>query len=180
MESLDKVFLLSIDEVQRYFKDFNDASTIGTPYAIHQGLWLSKMNESNYWLRDTTNVNMGDLTSLYSGYVRSYGLINEVGRNVNDTGCRVRVAMWIDLNVQTITNNTEDVLTEMEVKKEDKKQEDLKLDQNENSQEELYQKAIQLFANEEYREAYEIFYQLKDYKNSKKLKKICMMDILEE
>jgi hypothetical protein len=47
----DKVFILSISQANKYFKDDNDRISQGTDYAIEKGLFRDNKRKSWWWLR---------------------------------------------------------------------------------------------------------------------------------
>jgi len=86
--TLDKVFLLSIDEVNKYFKDDIDRQCIP---ADNLTLAVKSLGYKScwWWLRSPGGVGH------HASEVKSEGSINHFGRNV----CRVstvRPALWID------------------------------------------------------------------------------------
>ena len=101
----DKVFLLSIEECQKYFgkstknKDGYNVNTklatAGTDYAISKGLLVEKTKDKNksnspFWLR-----NAGILSNFATG-VDIYGDVNsEGGNNVVNELNGLRVAIWV-------------------------------------------------------------------------------------
>lgn len=188
LSCIDKVFLLSIKEVYKYFKDEEERLAKGSTYALKQGLWTSKIKESNYWLRDSKDVDASSLNSNCSGYVRSYGLVNELGRNVDELGCGIRPALWVDLSLLENKVNEHDGIQEhYDDFKESNEAiiEEVKVEQveeivvnHELDQEAIYKQAAALFMDEKFYEAYELFYKIKGYKNAEKMLKICMNQII--
>ena len=94
----DKVFLLSIEEVVKYFGD--------------SGQLQNKNPESEYWINDRYNKeraakcnNAGSWwwlrspgnTQRNAADVGSDGFVNLVGDNVSPTSCGVRPALWLNL-----------------------------------------------------------------------------------
>ena len=89
----DKVFLLSIAEVDKYFTSSLARRCQPTTYASKKGVYLnSSIGCCIWWLRSP-----GESSSKASG-VFTYGDINLTGYYVNDHECSIRPAMWIDLN----------------------------------------------------------------------------------
>ena len=87
----DKVFLLSIDEVEQYFADDADKKCLPTDYAVAQGAYKWYALGTMWWLR----------TPGYTDQFVAYGDIGsngiyDRGMPVN-TGESVRPAMWINL-----------------------------------------------------------------------------------
>ena len=88
-ETQDKVFLLSVDELNKYFLFNSDKQCQATDYAIANGVLT--FNSANWWLRTP-----GD-SQFSAAYVYSEG-VNSYGRSVDSERYGVRPAMWIDLN----------------------------------------------------------------------------------
>ena len=82
----DKLFLLDIEEANRYFPTDESRHALSTAYASHNGV-----TENRWWLR-TMGSNVFDAI-----YVKEDGVISMLGRRVNSYGIGVRPAMWIDL-----------------------------------------------------------------------------------
>lgn len=84
----DKVFLLSIDELKRYFVDNNTFKCKGTKYAIKQGLWTSQYDilesHSVWWLRSP------GIKSNYAALIYDTGAIGDDGDPVETFGNGVR------------------------------------------------------------------------------------------
>ena len=87
----DKIFLLSIDEVQKYFKTNEDRKCIPTKYAIQQGATQYKNGMCYWWLRTSSH-------GLYGCIVRTNGKLHTDIDWVYDEAVAVRPAMWINLN----------------------------------------------------------------------------------
>src|SRR5574344_2323362 len=86
----DKVFLLSIEEAQKYFKNAEERKCMPTPYAKQHKAW-SKANFCYWWLRSP------GLYQNSAAYVNDDGDVNNYGRNVHDANNAVRVALWVNL-----------------------------------------------------------------------------------
>lgn len=80
-DTMDKVFLLSIDEVCKYLKTDADRKAY---YDDGTSAW--------WWLRSPGN------SSYYASYVVSDGSVNEFGISVSDVYGAVRPAMWIEIS----------------------------------------------------------------------------------
>ena len=101
--TLDKVFLLSVEEANRYlgvmyylYNDNKKARAAPTAYAIGQGAWTSKSIESLdnmkagwWWLRSPGR------TQNYASIVYADGSLNNA--NADALSCCVRPALWINL-----------------------------------------------------------------------------------
>lgn len=87
----DKVFLLSITEVNRYFSSDSARRCQGTAYCYAQG--ASKASNGNcwWWLRSPGNY------SNFAAIVLNYGSVSNTGNNVTIDSYAVRPALWIDL-----------------------------------------------------------------------------------
>ncbi len=91
INTIDKVFLLSIAEVQKYFSSDELRKCVPTYYAIEHGI-DSFDSTCWWWLRSP-----GDRTKCAAG-VNTYGSVYWSGDNVHEVGNGVRPAMWITLN----------------------------------------------------------------------------------
>ena len=93
----DKVFLLSIDEANAYFKDDNSRMCASTDYAKISNINVSKNKNSNgeetswWWLRSVGKEPYLSVT------VKHDGSINSNGSSVNYTKGGIRPAMWIKI-----------------------------------------------------------------------------------
>ena len=90
----DKVFLLSINEANKYFNK-KTASCMPSSYAKAKGLTAGIDGECCWWLRTP-----GTNKSHFSFVDRCYG-IHEPGKELISSKLAVRPAMWIDLNAIT-------------------------------------------------------------------------------
>ena len=85
----DKVFLLSIKEVNEHFNSDNERQCHSTAYAKSQ---VTDMEEKcRWWLRSP------GFLSFDAAYVNIDGVIDEDGKYANYYGIYVRPALWIDL-----------------------------------------------------------------------------------
>ena len=93
----DKVFLLSIAEVNRYFGSDEARKCAPTGYAGAQGVWRGSIRSSGgtdsccWWLRSP-----GSLPD-HAAFVLDTGSVETDGRGVFNILAGVRPAMWIDL-----------------------------------------------------------------------------------
>ena len=99
----DKLFLLSIEEAEKYFKDDESRIAYPTPYAkskksVNGNLSVSSSNVSTdrggscwWWLRSPGTYQDTAASVNYVGDVSSRGF------NVSDDSVAVRVALWLDL-----------------------------------------------------------------------------------
>ena len=95
----DKVFLLSINEVEKYFNSNEARKCAPTAYAEAQGVWTSDTYKTPsgaatcwWWLRSPGS-NQDEAASVYVD-----GSVGEYGRNVNHVHGAVRPAMWITID----------------------------------------------------------------------------------
>ena len=89
--STDKVFLLNINDVTKYFKSDTDRMLKPTPYTKSKGLLVAENGCSWWWLRSSGNVQSYAADVDYGGDIDYYGSSAEVGMNA------VRPAMWVDI-----------------------------------------------------------------------------------
>lgn len=92
VNTTDKIFLLSITEAQKYFKDDNARKLKPTPFAKMRGAWASNDGYSYWWLRSPGNLQDGAANVDYGGDVRCGGYYVYYG---DDDA--VRVALWLNL-----------------------------------------------------------------------------------
>ena len=94
----DRVFLLSMPEVDRYFSSDEARKCEPTEYAIGQGVYSSSSNSSGskvtcwWWLRSSA------VDSYRAVYVYYDGSVSASGISVNFANDAVRPALWIDLS----------------------------------------------------------------------------------
>lgn len=104
-EETDGIFLLSVEEVNRYFKENADRTCEATDYAAASGAHTdeSKVYDKyghtveapprcHWWLRSAGKT-ASTVVSIYSN-----GMINADGNMIDDAYRAVRPAMWIDLS----------------------------------------------------------------------------------
>lgn len=97
-DTKDKVFLLSIDEVNKYFNTDEARMCAPTAYAKAQGAWTSSDYELTsgeatcwWWLRSPS------YSRSNAASVRKYGSVHYNGSDVHNDSDSVRPALWIDL-----------------------------------------------------------------------------------
>lgn len=88
----DKVYLLSIDEVNQYYADDSERMCEPTDYAVAMGAYVHKTNGNCWWSLRTS----GELQNKGAG-VRSGGDVSEHGSPVDYTNTAVRPVMWIEI-----------------------------------------------------------------------------------
>lgn len=87
----DTVFLLSIEEAERYFFIDQKRRAKATAYAMDNEVWTDRENYAYWWLRSP---------GYYSGnaaHVHDTGAVHENGSSVNCTALGVRPALWVSV-----------------------------------------------------------------------------------
>ena len=87
----DKVFLLSITEVNKYFSSDNARQCQGTAYCYAQGAYKGSNGNCWWWLRSP------GCYSNYAARVRDDGSVYDSGSSVDRSHVAVRPALWINL-----------------------------------------------------------------------------------
>ncbi|MCR5689552.1 MAG: DUF6273 domain-containing protein, partial [Clostridiales bacterium] len=87
----DKVFLLSITEVNKYFSSDSARQCQGTAYCYAQGAYKDSNGNCWWWLRSPGN------GSGSAADVSNDGSVRNNGRSVGHDNYAVRPALWIDL-----------------------------------------------------------------------------------
>jgi hypothetical protein len=94
-DTKDKIFLLSIDEVEEYFTEDFDRTVRATKYAVEKGAYREE-EYKNYgncgWMLRSPGM-LDDWVSV----VHAGGGVNNSGVKVNTVYCAVRPAMWVEL-----------------------------------------------------------------------------------
>lgn len=94
----DKLFALSIDEVEKYFRNNDDRMAAPTSYAIKNGAWtndeysLSSGEKTGIWWLRSPGYFSGCAARVYVN-----GFIDQLGLDVNDDMVAVRPAFWLNL-----------------------------------------------------------------------------------
>lgn len=89
-DTQDQVFLLSIQEVEKYFSSDGDRKTEPTAYALETGVY--EMDScSRWWLRSPGN------SSNFAASVNSAGFVDYYGNYIFTGSNAVRPAMWISI-----------------------------------------------------------------------------------
>ena len=88
----DKVFLLSITEVNKYFSSDSAWQCRGTAYCYAQGAYKAGNGTCWWWLR-SPGYTQSSAANVYDG-----GDVNEIGNNVFLDNNAVRPAMWISID----------------------------------------------------------------------------------
>ena len=92
------MFLLSIDEVNKYYSSDEARKCLPTAYAKAQGAWTSYINKTAsgeaacwWWLRSP------GVSQNFAAYVGDVGSVGCLGSGVPDVHVCVRPALWISL-----------------------------------------------------------------------------------
>ncbi len=88
--TMDKVFLLSIDEANTYFASDADRTAQPTDYAILNGLWIN-WNTGCWWLRSPGE------SQNQASYVTTEGIVHYSGLGVDTDYVGIRPVMWVSL-----------------------------------------------------------------------------------
>lgn len=100
-DTTDKVFLLSIDEAEKYFDNTVARRAGATDYAIANGIGMTGSGGSYWWLRSPGSVNDRAASVSYDGYVEESGeRVNGTDYTFNgyiDVNYGVRPAIWVNI-----------------------------------------------------------------------------------
>lgn len=99
----DKVFLLSEEDVNRYFPQRNDRLCAPTEYAVKQNAYVNKGTGCGWWLLRTPGKTGDRVMS-----VNSDGSMDNDGGSVSGSRGMVRPAMWINNAVLSTTGEVPD------------------------------------------------------------------------
>jgi len=91
-DTVDKVFLLSVDEAKMYFKSDSAREAQGTAYAVSQGLYVSPNGNSWWWLRSPGSSTRMIADVGRDGEVDEYGFVVAASIRYG-----VRPAMWLNI-----------------------------------------------------------------------------------
>jgi hypothetical protein len=91
-DTQDKIFLLSINEVRRYFTKQSDRKCSATEYADEEGAYIND-GSCAWWLRSP-----GDDQDI-AACIGTSGAVTEYGERVNYGSRAVRPALWINLEL---------------------------------------------------------------------------------
>ncbi len=89
--TVDKIFLLSIDEVNKYFHSDKERECKATKYAIENNAYVNNNGNCYWWLRSPGN------GQNYASYVNGGGDVISYGYFVNSGNNALRVALWVNL-----------------------------------------------------------------------------------
>ena len=98
IETEDKVFLLSVEEANKYLTQ-KTRKCKPTPYAKQHNAWSNDDNFCDWWLRSP------GITQYNAAIVRSNGNVYGDGYYINIGTNAVRVAMWVDSSKLTGRGN---------------------------------------------------------------------------
>jgi hypothetical protein len=91
--TVDEVFLLSDEEVQRYLPSEACRRTVATPYVIGRGGFVKSGSGYCWWWLRTPGRD-----TEHSAYVYSYGVIDTKGDVVTSSAGGVRPAIWVKID----------------------------------------------------------------------------------
>ncbi len=95
-DTLDSVFLLSIEEAEFYFSDRNEELWIqATPYAVEQGAFVADNGNSPWWLRSPGDNNEGGFCAAYVDYPPTGVVLS--GYDAQRNSRAVRPALWVTI-----------------------------------------------------------------------------------
>lgn len=90
MDTQDRIFLLSIQEVKQYFPSDSRRMCAATPYAVNQGAYVNPATGCSWWWLRTPGCSSKDAAS-----VNSDGTIDYDDAAVNTPPGTIRPIMWI-------------------------------------------------------------------------------------
>ncbi|HPF86702.1 MAG TPA: DUF6273 domain-containing protein [Candidatus Limiplasma sp.] len=94
-DTVDQIYLLSFDELYKYFPEQDSRSAYPTAYAIANGAFVNPDSGYTYWWLRTPGVRRVDVCGVSAnGVLSGYG-----SRDVNRTSGTVRPVMWVDFSV---------------------------------------------------------------------------------
>ena len=88
----DRVFLLSINEAERYFSSDAERQAAPTKYAESHGARAFSDGNCQWWLRSPGN------DQILAARVNNDGPVNDYGHDVSNSYGAVRPALWLDLS----------------------------------------------------------------------------------
>ena len=91
-DTKDRVFLLSIAEANRYFKDSKLREVQPTAYAVSRGAYKDNGNRNSWWWLRTLGNKQNN-----ASYVYYDGNVNPFGLGVNFPQGGVRPALWVSI-----------------------------------------------------------------------------------
>lgn len=113
-DTLDRIFLLSGDEVQDYFHDISSRQCKATDHAKQNGAYVSRSSgNSRWWLRTAESDRRFSGSTIYhsgQAFVSYDGNISYDGISAADTGTVVRPSLWLNLSQENSESQFSDVL----------------------------------------------------------------------
>ena len=88
--TIDRVFILNLEEAENLFDSYASRMSGPTAYAIAQGAYINNDNLMGWWWLRTTSFKNDHVT-----YVASGGGVSHEGRDVNRTDAGVRPVIWV-------------------------------------------------------------------------------------
>ena len=92
-DTKDKVFLLSIDEADKYFPSSDARICMPSAYALAEGASKDEKTNACWWRLRTPGIHQDG-----SAHVGADGMVHAFGFSVHISSLAVRPAMWINLN----------------------------------------------------------------------------------
>lgn len=92
-DTVDKVFLLSIEDVEEYLKNFSKCSCHPSKYSINNNVWIGENDCCYQWLRGS-----GDCQESVA-CIRDGGGVTNYGVDVDTETNGVRVALWLKIDI---------------------------------------------------------------------------------
>jgi hypothetical protein len=91
-DTQDKVFLLNVDEADKYFPDDQSRMAEATPYAAAKGVFINERTGKVWWWLRSPGYYVSDAAG-----VNYLGQLHKSGDNVSTTNNAVRPALWVKL-----------------------------------------------------------------------------------
>ena len=92
-DTKDRIFLLSVEEVEKYMKETSMRESVSTKYAKGQGAYVNGSNGSSWWALRTPGCDNYCMAT-----VMTDGEISLEGDGVDSTDYALRPAMWVYLD----------------------------------------------------------------------------------
>ena len=89
-DTQDKVFLLNVDEADKYFANDEARMTEATPYTVARGVFVNERTGKVWWWLRSPGYYVSDAAG-----VNYLGQLHKSGDNVSTTNNAVRPAMWV-------------------------------------------------------------------------------------
>ncbi len=95
----DYVFLLSLEEAERYFPEDETKYAYATPYAVAQGALVHKESGCSWWWLRTVGATRMLACAVHASYQIVFNVADYYGSNVsNNEGC-MRPVIWVDSEI---------------------------------------------------------------------------------